>query len=575
MNNPMLPRLISAVLGTVLVPAGGLAPAEEGKGKAVRFGAANAARRAGKPFAMHWGIAWRKMTPAVCATKAVEAMAIKKHFIAAASDGRGAVFGHTENAAAVVFALPLRRGVQVYVVVAGKDSREVERLRNSIRRHVLDGPYNAKVPAKIISRKAKPHSSWPALHLGWGLRRLTRAEFTTAAKLSMQRQGLTAAAPAQGVTVAGGKASARAVAFYLETKPGSGYVSILGASYHSREAEWLRNTVRADVFAKKLPKPFAVVLCKFRNVSGFEPYPPRFYREAFTEAGAGKGREFDYFRQVTYGTLDMTGSKVFGWYTMPKGKTTDLARLKYPRDRRKLHDWGVETARAHRIDLKPFHGVIVVFNAATDSGSAGGHRVVIGNKQTDWNPTFNCHEIGHGYDYPHSWSARPDVEYGDPWDIMSAMRVFTFKNKFGRNGPGMNACNLHRIGAIPAPRIWRSSKPGTATITLAALNRPEAAGYLMALISPAPGSASKTSYVVEFRQKKGWDAGIPRDTVLVHEVRSNGTCYTLSRARRATPAAMEVQPRQEFKIAARHLTIKALRFDSAAATAKVSLIIGK
>ena len=260
---------------------------------------------------------------------------------------------------------------------------------------------------------------------------------------------------------------------------------------------------------------------------------------------------------------------------MPKHKTKDLTRLKYPRGRTRLHDWGVETAKAHGINLKPFHGVIVVFNAQTDSGSAGGHRVVIGFPKTDWNPSFNCHEIGHGYDYGHSWSARPDVEYGDPWDIMSAMRVFTFKNKFGRNGPGMNACNLHKIGAIPAPRIWSSNKSGSTTITLAALNRPEAAGYLMALIGPAAGSASKTSYFVEFRQKKGWDAGILRDTVLVHEVRSNGTCYILSRVNRADPVAMQVRPGEEFKIAARPLTIKALSFDAVAATAKVTVTIGK
>jgi hypothetical protein len=570
----MLERMIAAVLVALLVPSAALVFAADDRGTLVRLDVARPAGAAGRPLAMHWGAGRRKMTQAECAARAVQAMGVKEKFIAAASDGRGSVFGHTENAAAVVFALPRRRGVQVYVVVAGKDSREVERLRDSIRRHVVDGPSSARVPAKIVNRNAKRGRPWPALHLGWGLRRLSRAEFATAATLSMQRQRLQVADRAKGSTVAGSRAGARAAAFYFQTKPGFRYVSIVGASYNSREAEWLRNDIRTDIFAKKLPKPFAVILCKFKNRPRYEPYPPTFYREAFTQAGAGKGREFDYFRQVTYGTLDMTGTRVFGWYTMRKHRTRELAKLKYPHDRSKLHDWGVETARAHRINLKPFHGVIVVFNAQTDSGSAGGHRVVLGYKDADWNPTFNCHEIGHGYDYGHSWSARPDVEYGDPWDVMSAMRVFTFKNKFGPNGPGMNACNLHKIGAIPAPRIWSSNKAGSTTITLAALNRPQAVGHLMARIPPAAGSKSKTSYVVEFRQKKGWDAGILRDAVLVHEVRGNGVGYILSRVR-GDRAAMQVLPGQEFKIPERRLTVKALRFDAAAGTAQVAISIGK
>src|SRR5262249_43936236 len=97
---------------------------------------------------------------------------------------------------------------------------------------------------------------------GWGLGRLSRAEFATAATLSMQRQRLQAAARAKGSTVAGSRAGARAAAFYFQTKPGFGYVSIVGASYNSSEAEWLRNDVRTDIFAKKLPKRLAALLRK-------------------------------------------------------------------------------------------------------------------------------------------------------------------------------------------------------------------------------------------------------------------------------------------------------------------------
>ncbi|HEV3303730.1 MAG TPA: hypothetical protein VG055_29020 [Planctomycetaceae bacterium] len=352
-----------------------------------------------------------------------------------------------------------------------------------------------------------------------------------------------------------------------------------------------RIVARERLLNRRLPKPWAIILCKFSDLATFEPYPVDYYEQCFTEFGAGTGREFDYFREVTYGVLDLTGTRVFGWFNMPRHSSKDPDTLKYPSGRAALHDWGVEVAKAHRIDLRPFHGVAVFFNAHTDSGATGRHRVVIGYKNQDWEPTFNLHEFGHGFDLGHSWSARPDVEYGDRWDLMSAMRVYTFTDRFGRRtGPGLNACNLHQLGCIPRNRIWSpTGQFGTQTFTLAALNRPEANGYLMASIPPAAGSTSKTSYVIEFRQKKRWDAGIPRDTVLVHEVRSNGGDFLLAKNEGAdtdstnasarspakrTPDQYEVLPGDEFTIPARHLTVRVLSLDPATSTAEISITFG-
>ncbi len=134
----------------------------------------------------------------------------------------------------------------------------------------------------------------------------------------------------------------------------------------------------------------------------------------------------------------------------------------------------------------------------------------------------------------------------------------------------MNAFNLKKVGAILPERIWdATNKPVCKTISLAALNQPDADGYLMASVPPAEGSESKTSYIVEFRHKKGWDVGIPQDTVLVHEIRSNGRCYLLSRTNHADPNSVQVLPGQEFTIPERKLTIKALSFDVDSPTAKV------
>lgn len=343
-------------------------------------------------------------------------------------------------------------------------------------------------------------------------------------------------------------------------------------------------------------KPWAIVLCKFGNLPNYEPRPPKFYKECFSELGVGQRREFDYFREVTYGALDMTGTKVFGWFLMRSHSTNELAALNFPADRAALHAWGLEVAKSHGVDLRPFWGVCVVFNAKTDSGGVGGHRVVLGYDKTDWIPSFNLHEFGHGFDVDHSWSARPDTEYGDPWDIMSALWAHTFADRYGRQtGPGMNAFHLRQLGCIPPDRVWspgRTSDPQT--FTLAALNRADAKGYLVASIPPDASTPSDPTYLIEFRRKTAWDAGIPRDTVLVHEARDNGIGYLVRndapdvaaakpqarrRSRRGAvpnrpaPTPFEALPGRPFVVAGRGLTLRVLSFDLKASTAKVSVTL--
>jgi hypothetical protein len=526
---------------------------------------------AGQPLAMYYGSDWRKMSPGECAARAVEAMGTKEKFIQAEIQSHEIVFGFTENAAAMVVPKPARGGVQIHVVVAGKDRKDADRLGNAIRSLVLDGPHSANAPAKIVTTDARRRAAAPRIQFGGDVRPISRAEFSTAAATSMQRQGMRTTLLNHGSAVSATDPERAAVAFYVEAKPGAGYVGVAAAAWNSQQAERLRNVLREDIFNKRLPKPWAVILCRFSDLPNEEPYPPSFYEDSFTEAGAGKGLEFDYFRQVTYGAVDMTGSKVYGWFPMPKHSTKDLATLKYPQDRHKLVEWGAEVAKDNHIDLKPFYGVLVFFNSPTDSGSAGGHRIAMGYKGKDWCPTTNVHELGHGFTLKHTWSARPDVVYGDRWDIMSAMRAYTFRNQSRqRCGPGMTAFNLRKLGAILPDRIWdATNKPVCRTISLAALNRPDAEGYLMASIPPAEGSTSTTSYLVEFRQKKAWDIGIPQDTVLVHEVRSNGLCYILSRTNGTDPKSFQVLPGDEFTIPERKLTIKVLSFDAAAGIAEV------
>jgi hypothetical protein len=494
-------------------------------------------------------------------------MGIQEHFIQAEVDSAGDAWGMNENATVLVKSVPQGDGVYIYVVAASKDSKQAERLRNAVRQHVFDGPYRANVPKRIRTSDASRRTTAPAMQWGGEERSSSLGFFANVAEDAVKRYASRVTKDGTSL-VFGSNPSSAVVAFYLKgAAENNGYIGVVASSGTRQDAEKLRNSIRYTI---SNARPWAVILCKFSDQPA-EPYPPDYYRECFTESGMGKGREFDYFRQVSYGHVDMVGSKVFGWFSMTSHATPELATLHYPGDRRKLADWGITVARDNHIDLIPFCGVLVVYNFQTDSGAAGWHLVVLGNHKRDWSPTFNCHELGHGFDLPHSWSARPDVEYGDPWDMMSAMRVCTFGNQFGANGPGFNAFNLRRLGCIPADRIWsHAGNFASQTISLAALNEPDAKGYLMASITGAAEGGAKTEYVIEFRRKRGWDAGIPRDTVLVHEVRANGVCYLISRKKSA-----ELLPGQELEIPTTKLSIKVLRFDSSESTAQVAISAGK
>jgi hypothetical protein len=166
---------------------------------------------------------------------------------------------------------------------------------------------------------------------------------------------------------------------------------------------------------------WGIVLCKF-NDRPLEPRPRQFYEALFTEAGAGLGTCFDYFQDVSNGRFDLTGSQVFGWFTM-NHPSSDVTALTFPGDRWKLVQWGRDAAAANGVNLSPFNAVLVVLNFGVDHGDAGNGVVIVHQQPSLLEMTFICHEMGHGQGLPHSWSADPDTVYGDYWDIMSAMNV--------------------------------------------------------------------------------------------------------------------------------------------------------
>jgi hypothetical protein len=206
--------------------------------------------------------------------------------------------------------------------------------------------------------------------------------------------------------------------------------------------------------------PWAILLCKFSDVLT-EPYPRLRYEEIFTTAGAGKWNMVDFFRDMSHGHVDLSGSRVLGWYTLEqkhsdyKGSGTNIP------GRDDLLNWGRQAAAKAGENLGGFFNVVVTTSAPSDLfGGLGGVVADDGrrtdNGMTQLSPSLLGQEMGHGYGLNHSRMDGSLADYQDARDVMSTPGefmaphpVYTERDR-GRPifliGPGLNAANMWAMG---------------------------------------------------------------------------------------------------------------------------------
>ncbi len=259
-------------------------------------------------------------------------------------------------------------------------------------------------------------------------------------------------------------------------------------------------------WAPFLAKPALVLKCKLAGVAA-QPGTDQFYRDLIF------GALVPYWRDISYGSWDMSGSVLDDTWHQTSA-TTDPIYDREARSRSCLNEYqGAKIGFPHYITF---------INAEGDSGNSAGNLVAVTPITSSL--TFLGHETAHSLGWDHSWdntqrrAGGGPGEYWDFWDIMSAMNVHTFAHPQGRDsGPEMNAPYKTRAAFIPPQRIVRlvpSFDLQTWHASIAAINRPEGNGALMVRI----GNDDRNYYTVEYRMPGGWDQGIPRATVLIHQV---------------------------------------------------------
>jgi hypothetical protein len=314
---------------------------------------------------------------------------------------------------------------------------------------------------------------------------------------------------------------------------------------------------------------WALLRCKFSDVST-TPQNDDFYRRLFLRHGTGGAA--DYFRDVSYGRIDITGSYLSPWRSIPnklsesEGRGGTLSR----------YDAIEACLTAQGVDAETYGGrVLVLFNAEDSYAGATGNGALI--DPNNYNVTTIAHEMLHVYGLGHSWDdtdnqrcgswcAQPG-EYQDGWDIMSNPGWYTFTGfNNGNSGPELNAAFKSGLAWLPSSRVHTltpvSGTRKSATVRLAALNRPEADGALMVRINAFADTSRY--YTVELRQKSGWDRGIPGDAVLVHTLQADGETTLETTATDRSFTAGETYSDSK-------VTVKVDRMDAAHSTATVTI----
>ncbi|MFC4897701.1 hypothetical protein ACFQVD_25320 [Streptosporangium amethystogenes subsp. fukuiense] len=270
--------------------------------------------------------------------------------------------------------------------------------------------------------------------------------------------------------------------------------------------------------------PWSVLLCKFADHFE-EPKNPQHFEDLFTTEGLGKGGLADFVAEQSRGRASMAGSVVKGWF--PMSVTAEQWKAQSPEARVKsctnaagIGGYGVPAG--HRLAVMVNASVGLDAKVPLDETTAP---VVLDPPLWDL-ATVTAHVLNRsGLSYPRStlwrspswpvWTA--PGQYDDQWDALSNPNVHAAPSaRFGRGTVGLSGPHLDELGWLPGDRVVTLAKDGvtTRTVKLAPLERPDLPGTL--LVRVPHDSDPSQYYTVEFRKKTGQSAGIPGDTVLIH-----------------------------------------------------------
>lgn len=280
---------------------------------------------------------------------------------------------------------------------------------------------------------------------------------------------------------------------------------------------------------------WATIMCKFADIPT-EQKSLAFFQSQY---GNNPGQLDHYWREVSYGKINLAGSSAHGWFTLPHprshyvtGSGQGAANLNA------LFDDCTAAADAD-VDFAAnggLQGINMMFNGDLDGYAWGGGRCVTLDGvykcwSTTWNPpwSFNnlaplAHEMGHGYGLPHANNSDNDSDpYDNPWDVMSsAWNNAADDPVYGAVAKHINVYHRAQLGWIDAAR--RLDVVAGEQHTAIQLDRASLAGSAspQMIVVRVSGQPQSRYYTVESRMRVGYyEPALAGDAVIIHAIDQN------------------------------------------------------
>ena len=284
--------------------------------------------------------------------------------------------------------------------------------------------------------------------------------------------------------------------------------------------------------------PWVTLLCKYRDDPS-EPTTVSFVQEMF---GDGVGQVNHWFREVSYNRMNINGSLVLGWYTLP-GTRADYIKGDSSDD-------GVDDERLTRecmhaadadVDFSNFFGVNTFFNSGFNPFAVGfgkPREVLLDNAGTmattavsspAWTEhTAVVHEMALGMGLSRANNSDRDATaFDNPWTNMSDGRGHAVEDlRYGFLAKHLNAYEKYSLGWLPATEVTElrldTVIPGGLQVRLAPMSLPSvSAGTRRAIILHDSRYGRNVFYTVEARDNTGvgyYDDVLPATAVIVHQI---------------------------------------------------------
>jgi M6 family metalloprotease-like protein len=279
------------------------------------------------------------------------------------------------------------------------------------------------------------------------------------------------------------------------------------------------------------PQPWVNVLCKFADMAMAFPHQPSYYADLMGPTFPGMDH---YWRETSYGLINLTGTVVTQWYNLPRPRSyyVDNGIFDFTRATNDC----VAAADAD-VFFPNFVGINMIFNFDLNGFAYGGSWWINVDGQpklyrTTWmppwaqTPSVFAHEMGHGFGLVHS-SGPYSTPYDSSWDPMSD----TYNNPPA--DPAYGDVPVHTIarhkdllGWIPPGRKLVVAPGSTQTVTLEAMGLPPSLPNSYHMIKIPLGCARTFAgdlisyYTIEARlpYQSNYDWRIPGKGVVIHKV---------------------------------------------------------